>query len=139
MGGLLRNAMLLMLCGLAVPAATMARNAKQPNASTSSKPSCIRLIGERSGVADPAGEFTMTVRGLANNPIANSHVKIDFSACSDIHIADQASQLSGPGVSTMTVDCVNHTISAFTNANGVVTFRIIGSASNNGGNQPGAG
>ena len=39
----------------------------------------------------------------------------------------------------MTVDCVNHTISALTNANGVVTFRIIGSASDDGGNQPGAG
>jgi len=133
--------MLLILCGLAIPAAAMARNAKLPTASTSTVPHCIPLVGCNGArtQADPAGEFTMTMRDVGNNPIADIDVKIDFSACSDIHIADQASQLGGPGVSAMTVDCVNHTISALTNAYGVVTFRIIGAASNAGGNQPGAG
>ena len=125
MTGLVSKATLLTVFGLVLAGAALAG---QPNASTSSKPACIGLTGSKTGVADPKGQFTITVRDVANNTIANSNVKIDFSNCVDMHLG--TTQPGGPGVSAMTVSCATHSISALTNASGVVTFRIIGSAQN---------
>jgi len=123
MTGLVRKATLLTLCGLLVAGAAMAG---VPSSATSSKPACINLVGTNGTVTDPAGQFTVTVRDVANNAVANSQVKIDFSGCVDINIGTQASQL----FAGLTVNCTNKTITAVSNATGIATFRIVGSAKN---------
>jgi hypothetical protein len=133
MTGLVRKATLLVLCGVLF---AVAANAGVPSASNSTKPACIALIGTKSGVADPVGAFTVTVRDLANNPIANSTVVVDFSseysAPADCRIGN-AQPAAG-----LTVDCTAKTVRATTNGAGVASFNIVGGAQN-AGNSPGRG
>ncbi len=132
MTGLVRKATLLTVCGLFVAGAAMAG---VPSPANSSKPACIAVVGTTTGVVDPAGQFTVTVKDLANNPIQNSQVVIDFSseyAVPDVRIG------STQPFAGLTVDCTAKTVRALTNASGVVTFRIVGGAQNSG-NSPGVG
>lgn len=121
MTGLVRKATLLTVCGLVVAGAAMAGVPSPSNSTKSSN--CIRYVGSKVGVADPAGTFTVTVRDLVPNVIANSQVVIDFSACGDTHAANQASQQVSLN---LTVDGVNKTVRALTNGSGVATFSIVG-------------
>lgn len=121
MTGLVRKATLLTVCGLAVAGAALAGVPSPSNSSKSSN--CVRYVGRKVGVADPAGTFTVTVRDLVPNVIANSQVVIDFSGCGDTHAANQASQ---EAALNLTVDGVNKTVRALTNGSGVATFKIVG-------------
>lgn len=134
MTGLVRKATLLVLCGVLF---AVAANAGVPSASNSIKPSCIALVGTKSGVVDPVGQFTVTVKDLANNVIANSTVVVDFSqeygpSPADCRIGN-AQPFAG-----VTVDCTAKTVRATTNISGVATFNIVGGAQN-AGNSPGRG
>ncbi len=130
MTGLVRKATLLSLCGLLVAGVAMAG---VPSSGTSTIPACIGLVGTNGTITDGSKLVTVTVRDIANNAVANSVVKIDFSGCVDIKIGNQASQL----FAGLTVNCTNKTISATTNATGVALFRLVGSATNpTGGNLP---
>jgi len=120
MTGLVRKATLMAACGLLVSAAAMA---SVPSACNTTIPCGIPVVGQTAGVADGLGQFTITVRDLANNPVANSSVVIDFSACcNDVHLS---STQFGAGV---TVDVPTKTVRAIGNASGVVTFRVMGGA-----------
>lgn len=118
MTGLVRKAILLSVGAMLVAGAAYA---SVPCASCSTLPAGIRLVGTTGGVADPLGTFTVTVRDLANNLIANSSVVIDFTGNTpDIRI-----QSSQPAAG-LTVDCGTKTVRALTNASGVATFTIVG-------------
>jgi len=129
MTGLVRKATLLTLFGVLAASAAMAG---VPSSANSTKPTFIRLTGSKTGVADPVGQFTVTVRDLANNLIANSVVVVDFSSCVRIRVA------SSQPFAGLTVDNALRTVRASTNGSGVATFRIVG-GSCNAGNQSGSG
>src|SRR5262245_11313035 len=78
-----------------------------PNSTT---PSCISLVGSNGGVPAAVGTFTVVVRDLANNPVANAAVVIDLGPCVDLHVcADQLDPAA-------TVNC--KTVRKFTAADG---------------------
>jgi len=125
MTGLVRKATLFAVCGLLAASAAFA---SVPSPTNSTCPPCISLVGDDgAGTTDPDGEFCVTVRDLANFPINNSLVVVDFSGCSGLVICDN-NEFGG------TVDCGTQTVRNFTAAGGVVCFRIKGFANNSGGN-----
>jgi len=94
------------------------------------------LVGTTaSGTADSHGTFSMVVRDSAHNLLPGVDVSIDFSACFDIHVATVQPD---PAV---TVTCSNGAtvVHKKTDANGAVTFSLVGSARLQGPHEPGAG
>ena len=125
MTGLVRKATLLTAAGLLAASAAMAG---VPSAANSTTPACITLVGSLSGVPDAAaGQFTVTVRDLANNPLNGASVVIDISGCADLNICND--QLDANAL----VNCGAKTTRKFTDATGKVTFIVLG-GSNGGGN-----
>lgn len=82
-----------------------------PSPSNSSVDPCL--------IACPAADFTfhVTVRDLANNPISNSSVALDFSQCPQVF----ACPYIGDG---LTWDATNHVVRAMSNASGLATFTM---------------
>lgn len=96
-------------------------NADVPSLRNSSVPACIAVTGhDASGVSDPIGEFTVVERDLANQPVRNGLIVVDFSGvtelrlCTDDHDPNEI------------VDCGTRTVRRFTDANGVARFRVTG-------------
>ncbi len=85
-----------------------AARASVPSPATSSVDPCM--------IVCPVGDFgfTVTVRDLASNPIANSTVVLDFSQCPYFH------HCILPGNTTF--NDVTRTVTGFTNAFGTVSF-----------------
>src|SRR5215831_1003921 len=126
MTGLVRKATLLSAAGMLLIAS--AAMAGVPSAANSSAPECVTLVGSLAGVPDAAaGQFTVIVRDLANNPLNGASVVIDFSACGDIAICND--QLDANAL----VNCGAKTTRKFTDALGSVTFTVLG-GSNGAGN-----
>lgn len=124
MSGLLRKAMLFTCAGVLAASSAMAA---VPSPADSDVPCGLNLVGTAAGVADPRGEFTITVRDLAHNPIIGSSVVIDFNACEiDIRVC------SVQPVAGVTADCSGAVgeINAVTNGVGAVVLRIVGGARN---------
>lgn len=82
-------------------------------------PGRIALVGSAAGVTDGDGDFTVIARDLANVPIHNSLIVVDFSGCSGITLCSA----SDPG---LTVDCATRTVRGFTDWNGTIHFRVRG-------------
>lgn len=81
------------------------------------------LVGTTGGIADPRGDFTVVARDFARNPIAGVSVVIDFAICaSDVHISSVQVVAGSYGV------CDGSTVRGITNAQGVLTLRVVGSA-----------
>jgi hypothetical protein len=119
---------------LALVAAPAAGRAQEIPVFFVTMPAFVDLVGNSSGVPDPAGRFTVVVRDIANNVLPNAHVTVDFSGCSDLAICqDQADP-------ALTVTCQSgaSTVSALTDANGVATLDLMGHATASGG-APGPG
>ena len=94
-----------------------------PNPANSTAPSSIRLVGAAGGVPDTvAGKFVVISRDIANNPFGGSQVWLDFSERPDLHVATD--QLNP----NCAVDCARHVVSAFTNAEGIAIFTVLGSS-----------
>lgn len=126
MTGLVRKATLLTAAGMLLIAS--AAMAGVPSAANSTTPACVTLVGSVGGVADAAaGQFTVIVRDLANNPLNGASVVCDFSSCLDIAICQD--QLDANAL----VNCGAKTTRKFTDALGHVTFTILG-GSNGAGN-----
>jgi hypothetical protein len=124
MTGLVRKATLLSVCGLFVAGAAMA---SVPSATNSSLGKVIHLVGATSGVlSTTVGDYTVTVRDIANNPIQNSSLVLDFTNCGtgDVRIA------SGQLEAGLTTDCPTKSVRALTNASGVFTFKVMGNSQN---------
>jgi hypothetical protein len=125
MTGLVRKATLFTAAGLLIASAAMAG---VPSAANSTTPACITLVGSLAGVPDAAaGQFTVIVRDLANNPLNGASVVIDLSNCLDLAICND--QLDAAA----TVNCGAKTTRKFTDALGSVTFTVLG-GSNGAGN-----
>jgi hypothetical protein len=128
MTGLVRKATLFAVCGLVTASAAFA---SVPSPANSVTPGCVRLVGQNgSAVPDPAGTFTVTVRDLANLPINNSLVVVDFSSASGLTLCSTGAPAG------ITIDCGTQTVRGFTGAGGTISFTIRGHANNSGGNQP---
>lgn len=127
MTGLVRKATFIAVCGVLTASAAFA---SVPSPANSNAPACVALVGNSAGTIDVAGQFTVTVRDLANLPINNSLVVVDFSGASSLQLC------SSGAFAGVTLDCGTQTARAFTGAGGTVTFRIAGHAANVGGNQP---
>ena len=127
MTGLVRKATLFAVCGLLAASAAFGA---VPSPANSNVPGCVALVGNASGTIDAAGQFTVTVRDLANLPINNSLVVVDFSNAHGLQLCNTGA------FAGVTLDCGTQTARAFTGAGGTVTFRIAGHANNAGGNQP---
>jgi len=92
-----------------------------PCCSNTTIPACIAVMGRNSaGVPDPLSEATVTVRDLANQPVAGASIVIDFSACAELRLC---SDPHDPGV---IVDCAARSVRTLTNAAGVARFRVTG-------------
>ena len=89
-----------------------------PPSFNSTIPGQIRLVGaDPLGHPDPAGEFTVTVRDLANSPMAGSLVDVDFTAATDVALCG----VQGAGTSL-----VASVASGVTGADGQVTMTLLG-------------
>jgi len=130
MTGLVRNAAIAAACMLVASAAFA--GVPSPGTSTVGA-NRINLVGYYNGASDPSNaadstsfksNLAVTVRDLANNPVAGSNVVIDFSGCtSDVKIGSTQSYHAE------TVGCSGATVSNFTNAAGQVNFVVIGGRS----------
>lgn len=129
MNGLIRKAALT-ACGLAV-AATAFAGVPSPANSTLS-PGCVKLVNANVGgvAANPSGTFSVTVRDLANNPIANSTVVLDFVNCGGTDVKAQNGQPHDAGV---TQNCAARTIRKSTDVAGLASFIVVGGGSSSGG------
>lgn len=129
MNGLIRKAALT-ACGLAVAATAFAGVPSPGNSSLS--PACLKLVnGNVGGVAaNPTGAFAVTVRDLANNPIANSTVVLDFVNCGGTDVRAQSGQ---PHDVAVTQNCAARTIRKSTDVAGLASFIVVGGGSSSGG------
>ena len=124
MTGLVRKAAVLAACG--VLGATVAF-AGVPSAGNSTIPGRINLVGYSigSGLADggaAGATVQVTVRDLANNPIPNSSVVLDFTGnLSDTRIDDSQTYFAG-----LTANCGSHSVLALTDGAGVATLVVVG-------------
>lgn len=126
MTGLVRKAAVLAACGVLFGAA--AAFAGVPSSGNSSfSGTRINIVGfdgvSTSADSNAAGaKFSVTVRDLANNPIANSAVVLDFSGCtSDVRIDDTQANYQN-----LTAACAGHTVRSLTDATGVAYFVVVG-------------
>jgi len=131
MTGLVRKAAVLAACGVLFGAAVAFAGVPSPG--NSDIPTRINLVGSDAGtsLADSIPLFAkvqVTVRDLANAPIANSSVVFDFSALvSDTRIGgDPLNPGSVQLYQGLMDNCGTYGTSALTNAAGVATFVIIG-------------
>lgn len=107
----------------AAPAFVAAEEQKIPSPYLCTVPTFIRLVGIGPSGPDPSGSFVVVTRDIANNPLPNEQVVIDFSQCGDVRLAEAAT----PG---QFVDCPSHTVKGFTDDTGTITFDIVGAGTN---------
>jgi hypothetical protein len=113
-----------------VPSAVAGASLTVPSADNSTVDKVIHLVGASSGILSTSvGDFTVIVRDLAGQPIANSSVVLDFSLCgtSDVRIA--SSQLQS-GVS---MNCAAKDVLGVCDGAGRFTFKVMGNSQNSGG------
>lgn len=119
MTGLVRKATLLTACGLLSAGAAMA---SVPSAANSTIPSNINLVGRVAAAVSTNHPITVVVRDLANNPVPNSSVVIDFTGCQDVQASNAQADLG------VLVDCITHTVRGVTDVAGSVTMHVQGGA-----------
>jgi hypothetical protein len=144
MAARIRGALLLVALAVLAACGVASAGDAQPQDCTSGfdppQPICtyppfIDLVGARDGVPDPYGAFTVTVRDAGGNPVMGCSVSI-LIQCSDVTICAPAPTIAGQAPSCGPYG--HATVVAFTDANGVASFNIVG-ASNNTGGSPGCG
>ena len=103
-------------CLIATPAL-----ADTPGVSNCTVPACIVLVGLAGDVpAVDAGEFVVTIRDLANNPIQGAIVAIDLSIAPDVRFASL--QTDGD----LVVDCAASRVHKLSDVHGQARFTIVG-------------
>lgn len=124
---------LRLLLGTAGLLAAVQAAASTPDPSHSSIPAFIEVVGTQGGVPDEAGRFTIVVRDVANNPIVNANVIVDFTECTD-------AALCNTPVPGQTISCGAKAVNGFTDGAGRVSFLVVGAGKNHGGGAgPGIG
>jgi len=135
MTGLVRKATLLVVCGLLAATAVFAG---VPYPGTSTLPAYINAVGTTGATlgtsgtmavaVDPSGAITITVLDKASLPCVNSLVALDFTNCTDLKICQD--QYDGSKIVACPV------ISGYTDINGQITFKVVGSGLNVNGGKP---
>jgi hypothetical protein len=98
-----------------------------PNYSLSTIPSVIRVVGYGAdGSLDPAGEFTVVVRGISGNTLPLTQVTLDFAGAAPGQICDVAI----PQCHTFLES--EQRVTAVAGSGGIARFRIAGCAMNPG-------
>ncbi len=93
-----------------------------PNATV---PAHIRLVGtDASGVPDPAGQFTVVVRNFANDPLPNSHIRVEFLPCSGASL----SPTQGSTITAVNCNASGLWVQGVTGPDGAWTASIVGCA-----------
>ena len=107
-----RFATTLALAGALSTAAAPSASAGVPSPANSTLPACMAFC--------PLGDmsFTVTIRDLANNPVANSSVVITFENCTNGHVFVCPQRPNDP----YTVNPTTPSIRMFTDASGKATF-----------------
>ena len=101
--------------------AVSATTAGIPSPANSTIPTHIHVVGRYGTQPDTAaGRFVVVARDLANNPIPGSSIVVDFSANPDVRLS------SDPLDPSLTVNCAQHTVRAYTNVRGEAFFTIVG-------------
>jgi hypothetical protein len=118
------------------PLSALPVRADTPEPPNATIPCVANLVGTTAGVADPRGEFSVVVWGLAGDPLPGASVSIVFDNCTDIRIALAQ---PFPGVSVDCAGVVGRSVTAITDDHGSAWFRIVGAARNSTGGEPGAG
>jgi len=125
MTGLVRKAAVLAACGVLFGASVAFAGVPSPG--NSPYPPRINLVGYDIGSGNAGGSasgatFSFVVRDLANNPIPNSSVALDFTGVlSDTRIDDSQIFFAG-----LTANCGPHSITALTDVTGTATFVVVG-------------
>src|SRR5262245_58262304 len=97
------------------------------SATNSTAPTLIHLVGSTAGVPDAAtGEFTIVGRGLTNIPAAGASIVIDLSNCADLALC--ADEMDANAL----VNCAAKTVLKIANAQGEVTFTLLGHSNGTG-------
>lgn len=126
----------LTLAMCAAPGIVFATTPGLPFGNSTFSAPCIRLVNtDANGVPAADGAFTVTVRDLANVPVAFSQVQLEFSACgpgADVFIQSTQPQ---PG---LTVDCAAKIVRMTADEQGRATFIVVGGARSQAGNAPAA-
>jgi hypothetical protein len=92
-----------------------------PSPANSTTPAMIALVGTRNGVpADAKGSFEVTIRDLANNPVAGAPVIVDLSNIPELHLC------ADPLDPDALVDCATKRVTKRTDALGRVRFTLLG-------------
>lgn len=114
---------LLLAAILVFPVATCAWASPRVYPPNCTVPTQVRAVGTQGGVPDrAAGQFTIIIRDLVNNPTSGASVVLDLSGLPDVVLcSDQAD----PDVTT---SCTAHTVRKFTNAQGQVVFTLVGAS-----------
>src|SRR5262245_24524554 len=93
----------------------------------STAPTLIHLVGSTGGVPDVAtGSFTIVGRNLANIPAPSATIVIDLSNCADLALC--ADDMDPNAL----VNCAAKTVRKSTNAQGEVTFTLLGHSNGTG-------
>jgi hypothetical protein len=92
-----------------------------PSAGNSTIPCGIILVGTKNGVADPAGEFTISVRDGSNNAVGGSSIVISFDNCTDVRICNNQPAGGSASCSGGSVE-----YSGTTDGSGNLTVSIVG-------------
>lgn len=95
----------------------------------------ITLGGASALGVDPLTTKTISVRNIFDDPLQHATVVIDFSACVNGGDVRLCANQPDPGIA---VSCGTRSVSAVTDANGIATFHLVGSALNPGGGTLGA-
>lgn len=101
--------------------AASATTAAIPSPANSTIPTHIHVVGRVGAQPDTAaGRFVVVARDLANNPMVGSTIVVDFWANPDVKLS---SDMLDP---TLTVNCAQRTVRAYTNTRGEAFFTIVG-------------
>ena len=93
-----------------------------PNATV---PATIRLVGtDALGAPDPAGQFTVIMRDLANNPVPGVTIRVDFLPCSGVSLCPT----QGPTVTAVHCDANGLWIEGVSGQDGSWSTAIVGCA-----------
>lgn len=130
MTGLVRKATFFVACAMLLGAAAYAGIVSPANSTVGANR--INLVGFNSaGAGDQAdstallSKLTITVRDIANNPVAGVPVVLDFSGCTgDVKIAQTQSYHA-----EATGACATATVQGYTTTNGTISFVVIGGKS----------
>jgi hypothetical protein len=111
------------LIALALAATALPAVAGTPMPGNSTLPARIYIVGSNGVTADaPFGQFQVTVRDLANNPVGGSTVMVDFSPITELRIA--SNQLDAATVT----NCPHRFVKRITDDSGTAALTVMGRA-----------